>query len=168
MKDADTVTTMKGDMYSMITLDQTSFRSYCVMYDDENYLDASEMLTEMNFGAQINDCFDAELYNVTGEAHKVEGSDDWVPIISIIALRDLLKGEELYLEYGKKYWCYRSNFMSLPVAQQTKCREHYAIVESDFIETPKVRKVTKAKAPAKKSAAKKATAAVAGKRKTKA
>ena len=58
--------------------------------------------------------------------------------------------------------------MSLPVAQQKKCTDYYGIEDSDFIETPKIRKVTKAKAPAKQTAAKKATAAVAGKRKTKA
>jgi hypothetical protein len=143
------VTLMRTEIFEIDELKMTPLRTFCVMLDENNYCDAAELINETNDGAMINDGFDASLYNVTGEGLKLDKDpDEWVPIIQIIAKRKLVRGEELYLEYGKLYWCYRGNFDTLPLAQQVKCRAHYKIIDSDFIKAvaePKKKKKTVAK-----------------------
>jgi len=112
------------------------------------------MCNETNFGAYINDCFDPEGYNVYGEGIKMQDGT-WVPIFQLYSLRALKSGEELYLEYGKKFWCYRGNFDQLSPAQQVKCRAHYQIADEDFVDAVaerKKNKKTKVKAATKKVA----------------
>ena len=91
------------------------------------------MIRDDNHGAQINDCFDKAGYNTYGEGLKMEDGT-WVPLYQIIASRDLKLGEELYLEYGKLFWCYRGNFKNLTPNQQLKCRAHYNISDEDFVD----------------------------------
>ena len=74
------VTTMKADLHGIKELKKVSYRNYCLMLDNNYYLDAAEMCNENNFGAQINDCFNAEGYNVYGEGLKMKDGT-WVPII---------------------------------------------------------------------------------------
>ena len=122
-----------------------------MLLDEHYYLDAAEMIGEDNYGAMINDCFDKNGYNVYGEGLKTD-NDHWVPIYQIIAIRDLKLAEELYLEYGKLFWCYRGNFDTLPLEQQVKCRAHYNISDEDFVNVvkePKAKKQT-AKKPKKR------------------
>jgi hypothetical protein len=114
------------------------------MLDTKFYLDAAEMVNDDNHGAQINDCFDKAGYNTYGEGLKMEDGT-WVPLYQIIAARDLNLGEELYLEYGKLFWCYRGNFKNLTPNQKVKCRAHYNISDDDFVDElmePKPKKQT--------------------------
>jgi len=157
VEDGSRVTIMKCDIFPIKDLKSTAYRSYCVMLDKNFYLDAAEMINEWNYGAQINDPFDNRMYNVIGEGLKNSGEseDDWIPVVQIMATRNLKPKEELYLEYGKGFWCYRGNFDKLPVSQQLKCQEHYQIVEEDFIdevaEPKKKRKATTKQAAEKKT-----------------
>ena len=84
----------------------------------------------------------------------------WVPIFPIYSLRALKSCEELFLEYGKKFWCYRGNFDQLSPAQQVKCRAHYKIKDEDFVNAvaePKSTKKRQAKAATTKKVVEVAT-----------
>ena len=157
VEDGSRVTIMKCDLYPTKDLKFTPYRAYCVMLDDDYYLDAAEMINEWNYGAQINDPFDNRMYNVIGEGLKNSGEseDEWIPVVQIMATRKLKPKEELYLEYGKQFWCYRGNFDKLPVPQQLKCQDHYNIELEDFIdeveEPRKKRKATNKPAAGKKT-----------------
>ena len=158
---------MKCEIHGIKDLKTTSFRAYCLLLDDKHYLDAADMCNDTNFGAMINDCFNSEGYNVYGEGLKMEDGT-WVPIFQIFSLRALKSNEELFLEYGKKYWCYRGNFDRLSPAQQLKCRAHYQISDEDFVNAVKEPKSTrKKKGKAAASTTKKVVEVVTKKRKAK-
>jgi hypothetical protein len=44
---------MKTDLFEIKELKKTSLRTYCVLLDEDYYLDAAEMIGEENYGAMI-------------------------------------------------------------------------------------------------------------------
>jgi len=114
-----------GDISEMKDFDKLLDRTYCLELDDDWFFNAIRFLTEDNTGVFINDCFDDEGYNVEGICLRL--GDKWSRQFEVRALRIILPGEELFMRYGKEYWCYRLHFESLTVAQQHKCSFFYEI-----------------------------------------
>ena len=59
------------------------------------------------------------------------------------AIKTITDGDELYIEYGKHYWCYLPHFETLNEGQKEKCILYYEIdVLVDMIEAPAIKQGT--------------------------
>ena len=59
------------------------------------------------------------------------------------AIKKIQNGDELYIEYGKHYWCFLPHFESLNEDQKVLCIKYYEIdVLVDMIEAPASKKRT--------------------------
>jgi len=114
-----------GDISEMKDFDKLLDRTYCLELDDDWFFNAIRFLTEDNTGVFINDCFDDEGYNVEGICLRL--GDKWSRQFEVKALRIIMPDEELYIKYGREYWCYRLHFESLTEEQQMKCSFFYEI-----------------------------------------
>jgi hypothetical protein len=126
------------------------------MLDETYYLDGGGIHYNLaNLGNYPNDCFDDQLYNAGMQAMKMGEDGKWVYWVHIFALKRIDDGEEIFIRYGKAYWCYLPNYNSLPKDQQEKCRAYYAIEEADFqddyVELPQSQLATVKKSTGKKS-----------------
>ena len=106
---------------------------YCIMLDDEFVLDGGGInLNKDNLGNYPNDCFDDNLVNANIEVMKYFGDDKWIFWCLILGNDNLEDGDEVFVRYGKKYWIYLPNFLTLPIESQTLCKEYYKIEDNEF------------------------------------
>jgi len=124
-----------GDICKMSLFSTLIDRSYVLELDEDYYLDAAKRLTDDNSGVFIQDCFEEKCYNAYAVCLKYEETDKWLRQYEIRALKLISNHEEIFIEYGKDYWCYKPHFMALPEDQKSKCIEHYGIDdEHDLID----------------------------------
>ena len=85
-----------GELYTTHDAMRLEDKSYLMRLGAQTYVDAKN---DMNILARyINDCRHALLYNV----HFDKRPDD--KCAHVVALRDIKAGEELFVDYGWKYW----------------------------------------------------------------
>jgi len=71
-------------------------KSYLMRLGEQIYVDSREQMDCM--ARYINDCRNPLCYNVRFDKDPVNG------IARIVAIRDIVPGEELFVDYGKWYW----------------------------------------------------------------
>ena len=75
-------------------------KSYLMRLGPQTYVDAKD---DQTIAARyINDCRNKRLYNVVFNKLETEKRAD------VIALRDIEEDEELFVDYGKWYWLFKS------------------------------------------------------------
>ena len=110
-------------------------RTFVLELDEEWYFDAANKLTDDNSGVFLQDCFNDKGYNCEAVILKFEATDKWSRQYEVRAMKPIKNQEELFIEYGKEYWCYKPHFISLSEDQRAMCIEHYEIDdENDLIE----------------------------------
>ena len=78
-------------------------------------------------GYLINECFETEA-NV---ALRPDDRKDPTYLVGY-ALKDMKKGEELLINYGKQYWCIKAHYDTLNEETQKRCKKHYGIANKDI------------------------------------
>jgi len=97
-------------------------------------LDGAGKSEPANKGNFPNDAFDKELTNADMFVLRRDDNKDWVSWCVIIGRRNLEDGNEVFIEYGREYWCYRGNINTLSKESRVKCMAFYKIHESDIVD----------------------------------
>ncbi len=103
--------------------------------DDKIYLDCGGSFNKKtNLGNFPNDCFDDNLYNARILPVQTNERGTFVPWVLIMSMssHDIIEDCELFIKYGKAYWCYQPNFDTLPDDQKLKCQNFYKIANEEF------------------------------------
>ena len=59
---------------------------------------------------------------------------EWADWCAIVGNANLEDATEVFVRYGKSYWCYLPNINTLNVDERKKCMAYYRIRESDLFE----------------------------------
>jgi methyltransferase-like protein 6 len=86
----------KGDVYNTHDAMRLKNKDYLMRLGTQKYIDARTHLQVV--GRYINDCKHALLYNVAFDKRPDEDC------ANVVALRDIYTNEELFVDYGWKYW----------------------------------------------------------------
>ena len=88
-----------------------------------------------NKGNFPNDCFDEELYNADAFLlRRYEGKQAWITWLVIVGRKNLEDGHEVFIKYGRSYWCYRGNINTLSAETRLKCMAFYKISDNDLVD----------------------------------
>ena len=88
-----------------------------------------------NKGNYPNDCFDDDLYNADAFLlRRYEGKQEWITWLVIVGRKNLEDGHEVFIKYGRAYWCYRGNINTLSAETRLKYMTFYTISETDLID----------------------------------
>ena len=90
-----------------------------------------------NRGNFPNDCFDESLYNADAFVMRRDDNQEWVSWCVIVGRKNLEDGHEVFIKYGREYWCYLGNINSLSAESRLKCMEFYNIKETDLFDCEK-------------------------------
>ena len=103
--------------------------------DDEYYLDGGEeFYGVMNKGNYPNDPFDDLMVNAEIHIIKSVSGDNWADWCLLTGKEGLEDTHEVFVKYGKPYWCFRPSFNTLSEEQKLKCMAYYKIKESDLFD----------------------------------
>jgi hypothetical protein len=103
--------------------------------DDEYYLDGGEEYYGVNNkGNYPNDPFDDQMVNADIHVIKNYSGNNWADWCLIIGKESLEDGHEVFVRYGKQYWCFRPSFNTLSLSEKLKCMAYYKIKESDIFD----------------------------------
>jgi len=122
------VTCYVGELLSTKDAIRREDKSYLMRIGQELYIDS--MRSHMCLARYINDCKNAAGYNVFFLKSKIERCA-WV-----ISLRDIRKGEELFVDYGRWYWLGPTKGQQLSFFKLSKlknCLIDAAEKESDIV-----------------------------------
>ena len=97
-------------------------------------LDGAPKYGVFNKGNYLNDCFDDSLYNADLNVLRRYENNEWVPWCVIIGRENLEDGNEVYIKYGRDYWCYIGNIDTLLGESRAKCMAFYNITDADLFD----------------------------------
>ena len=92
----ETVCVYTGDVYATHEAMRLEDKSYLMRLGEQCYVDAAQRLDVK--ARYINDCRHSLLYNVRFDKRPSENH------ALVVAVRDISAGEELFVDYGWKYW----------------------------------------------------------------
>jgi len=100
----------------------------------EIILDGGDRYGLFNKGNYPNDAFDDNLVNADVQVMRQYSNDTWVSWCIITGRSNLEDGDEVFIKYGRDYWCYLGNINTLNAETRAKCMKYYNILESDLFD----------------------------------